>query len=134
MKKLDKLLCRIASFVTLKYSTIEDVIQLGWLPIQQQIHFELLKLAHKSIHQDEFPSYLKGFKLRVAGRNIRNAEEIDSKYEINVSEKLFVGKASRLLNDLPKTIREEPDHKRFRNILKKYLLDHSLAIFFTHHT
>ena len=133
LKKLDKLLCRIAAFVTLRYSTIEDVVQLGWLPIQQQIHFELLKLAHKSIHQDEFPSYLKGFKLRVAGRNIRNIEEVESKYETNVSEKLFVGKASRLLNDIPKTIREEPDHKKFRNILKKYLLDRSLAIFFTHY-
>ena len=132
LKKLDKLLCRIASFVTLKYSTIEDVIQLGWLPFQQQIHFELLKLAHRSIYQNDFPSYLKGFKLRVVGRETRNVEEIVSKYETNVSEKLFIGKASRLLNDLPKAIREEPDHKKFRCSLKKYLLDLSFAIFIMH--
>ena len=91
-----------------------------------------MKLAHRSIYQNDFPSYLKGFKLRVVGRETRNVEEIVSKYEINVSDKLFIGKASRLLNDLPKAIREEPDHKKFRCSLKKYLLDLSFAIFIMH--
>ena len=118
-KKLDKLLCRIASFVTLKYSTTEDVINLGWLPMQQRVEFELLKLAHKSIHLEDFPSYLKGFHLRAAGRQMRNVEEIDSNYVCNVSDKLFIGKASRLLNDLPKAIREEADSNKFRSFLKK---------------
>ena len=94
----------------------------------------MLKVAHKSIHQDEFPTYLKGFRLRIAGRGTRNVDEIVSKYEINVSDKLFLGKASRLLNDLPKAIREEPDHKNFRNFLKTFLLDQSLAIFIMQHT
>ena len=120
--------------VTLKYCTINDVIELGWLPIQQQIHFDLMKLAHKSINQAEFPSYLKGFKLRVVRREMRNVDDIISKYNVNVSDKLFIGKASRLLNEIPKTIREEPDPKKFRNSLKKYLLDFSLALFIMNHT
>ena len=131
LKKLDTLLCRIASFVTLKYCTIEDLVNLGWLPMKQRIDFELMKLAHKSIHQNDFPSYLKGFKLRTAGRKTRNAE--DHVYETRISEKLFVGKASCLLNELPKNIREEVDTSKFRISLKKYLLDHSLAFFIMRH-
>ena len=117
----------------LKYSTTEDVINLGWLPMQQRVEFELLKLAHKSIHLEHFPSYLKGFNLRAAGRPTRNVEEIDSSYLCNVSEKLFIGKASRLLNDLPKAIREEADSNKFHSSLKKYLLDVSLAIYIMQH-
>ena len=129
VKKLDKILCRIASFVKLKYCTLEDVIKLGWLPTQQRIEFEIMKLAHKSVYQPNFPSYLKGFKLRENSRKTRNVDEIISKFGINVSDKFFIGKASRLLSDLPKSFRIERDHKKFRTSLKKYLLDRSLAIF-----
>ena len=101
--------------------------------MQQRVEFELLKLAHKSIHLEDFPSYLKGFHLRAAGRQMRNVEEIDSNYVCNVSDKLFIGKASRLLKDLPKAIREEADSNKFRSSLKKYLLDVSLAIYIMQH-
>ena len=40
----------IVSFVTQRFSTTKDVIQLGWLPMKQKIDFSIMKLAYKSIH------------------------------------------------------------------------------------
>lgn len=131
IKKLDKLKCRIASFVTQKFATTEDLIQLGWLPMKQQIDFSIMKLAHKSIHNESFPSYLKGFEAKISTRATRS--QLDNKLDTKVSEKLFVGKASRLLNELPEPLRMEADHSIFCSSLKKLLLDRGLALFYSAH-
>ena len=91
----------------------------------------LLKLAHKAIYKSEFPSYLRGFKLYEPQRNTRRST--DMTFDVVVSGKLFVGKASRLLNDLPLKIREEGNYKLFCNKLKKFLLDKSLAVYYENH-
>ena len=131
IKKLDKLKCRIASFVTQKFATTEDLIQLGWLPMKQQVEFNIMKLAHKSIHNEYFPSYLKGFETKISTRATRS--QLDNKLDTKVSEKLFVGKASRLLNELPEQLRMEVDHSVFCSSLKKILLDRGLALFYSSH-
>lgn len=130
--KLDKLRKRIAAFVTQRYCTTEDVIRLRWLPSKEQIEFDMLKLAHKAIYNEDFPSYLKNFRLRAARRCTRNGEATQQ-YETSCSEKLFTGKASRLLNDIPKEIREIIDHKEFCRKLRNYLLDKSLASYLSNH-
>ena len=48
----------------------------------------------------------------------RICKSIYAKLYASVPEKLFVGKASRLLNELPKLTREEIDHKKFCVSLK----------------
>ena len=131
IKKLDKLKCRIASFVTQKFATTEDLIQLGWLPMKQQVEFNIMKLAHKSIHNEYFPSYLKGFETKISTRATRS--QLDNKLDTKVSEKLFVGKASRLLNELPEQLRMEVEHSVFCSSLKKILLDRGLALFYSSH-
>ena len=103
---------------------------LGWLPMKQQIEFEIMKLAHKSIYQENFPSYLKGFKLQIANGQSRSQQDSDFKFDTRISEKLFIGKGSRLFNEIPKVIREEVNHKKFCGLLKNYLLDNSLAIYY----
>ena len=113
------------------YATTEDLIQLGWL-MKQQIEFNIMKLAHKSIHNEYFPSYLKGFETKTSTRATRS--QLDNKLDTKVSEKLFVGKASRLLNELPEQLRMEDDHSVFcSSSLKKTLLDRGLALFYSSH-
>ena len=90
-----------------------------------------MRLAHKSMHEQNFPSYLRGFETQPASRSTRNRQEL--KLVTKTSEKLFVGKASRLLNELPLSIREECDHKRFCGLLRRYLLDESLATYYNSH-
>ena len=132
IRKLDRLKRRIASFVTLKFSSTEDVIALGWLPMKKEIEYSIMRLAHKSMHEQNFPSYLRGFETQpTASRSTRNRQEL--KLVTKTSEKLFVGKASRLLNELPLSIREECDHKRFCGLLRRYLLDESLAMYYNSH-
>ena len=90
-----------------------------------------MKLAHKSIHNEYFPSYLKGFETKISTRATRS--QLDNKLDTKVSEKLFVGKASRLLNELPEQLRMEVEHSVFCSSLKKILLDRGLALFYSSH-
>ena len=90
-----------------------------------------MKLDHKSIHNESFPSYLKGFESKVSTRATRS--QLENKLDTKVSEKLFVGNASRLLNELPEPLGMEADHSIFWSSLKKLLLDRGLALFYSAH-
>ena len=81
--------------------------------MKQEIEFNIMKLAHKAIHKASYPEYLLGFKLQNTTRLTRNQIERASKFETSTSDKLFIGKASRLLNGISKSIRGEVDHKTF---------------------
>ena len=48
-----------ASFAYNKYVNMEDIINLKWLPIEEQRTFSLLKLIHKSINDVSFPAIIK---------------------------------------------------------------------------
>ena len=73
--------------------------------MKQHIDFSIMKLTHKSIHNERFPSYLKGFESKISTRATRS--QLEKKLDTKVSEKLIVGKASRLLNELPEPLRME---------------------------
>ena len=88
-----------------------------------------MKLAFKSIHNENFPQHLRKFRLERTLRPTRG-NEVTSMYQSGCSEKLFTGKASRLLNDLPS---ECSQYKEFCCKLKKYLLDKSLANYLQNH-
>ena len=48
INRLQKVQNCAAGFVLNKFSRIDDVIELGWLPIQERINYSLCKLAFKS--------------------------------------------------------------------------------------
>ena len=58
-KKLQRVQLAAASFVYNKYVNMEDIINLKWLPIEEQRTFSLLKLIHKSINDVSFPAIIK---------------------------------------------------------------------------
>ena len=124
LRRLQKLLNSIASFVVGRYSTSTDVINLKWLPIDERIDFNIIKLAHKAIHQENFPFYLKlGFNTNIRSNRIDNQNTL----RVPVTQKTFEGKASRIFNDLPSNIRREVNYETFCKLAKTYLLDKALA-------
>ena len=58
-KKLQRFQLAAASFAYNKYVNMEDIINLKWLPIEEQRTFILLKLTHKSINDVSFPAIIK---------------------------------------------------------------------------
>ena len=55
-KRLQRLQNACAGFVTRKFADREDIIKLNWLPVKENVEFNILKLAHKSLYDKKsFP-------------------------------------------------------------------------------
>ena len=58
-KRLQRVQNCCASFVSKRYAKIDDVKELGWLPIGKRLELSILKLAHKALHNSDWPAYLR---------------------------------------------------------------------------
>ena len=114
----------MASFVVGEYCKIEDVINLGWLPIRERIELSMLKLAHKSIYDDNFPNYLS-LKFMKSSRIPRSSNDA-----FNLTRDVdgtFHDTASEFYNILANSIKSLANPKSYAAKLKQYLLGKSLA-------
>ena len=48
-----------AGYVCGRYAKVIDVINLKWLPFEENIEMKTVKLAHKSLSDELWPNYLK---------------------------------------------------------------------------
>ena len=56
VKRLQRLQNACAGFVTRKFGGLEDIINLNWLPVKESVEFNILKLAYKSLYDNNsFP-------------------------------------------------------------------------------
>ena len=63
-----------AGFVTRKFADLEDIIKLNWLPVKENVEFNIRKLTHKSLyHKNIFPEYLKLSLHQVTAYNLRSS-------------------------------------------------------------
>ena len=59
LKRLQRVQLVAASFVLSRYvNGINDIVNIGWLPVRQQRDFHVLKLVHKALHSPSWPSYI----------------------------------------------------------------------------
>ena len=56
-----------------RYAKALDVINLNWLPIEENIEMNTVKLAHKSLNDELWSNYLK-LALIECKRNLRSSE------------------------------------------------------------
>ena len=47
-----------SSFVVGRYASLDNVLSLNWLPLQEQRQLNLLKLVHRALHSPFWPTYL----------------------------------------------------------------------------
>lgn len=73
-KRLQRLQNACAGFVTRLFADLEDIIKLNWLPVKENVEFNILKLAHKSLYdKNSFPEYLKLSLHQVTAYNLRSS-------------------------------------------------------------
>ena len=102
LNRIQRLQNACCSFVLKRYCRKIDVINIGWLPISKRIEFSILKISHKALYLDTYPTYLKFQSNRRSSRN--NTEHTIT---IPNNDKTFVGISSRLFNKLPSKIRSD---------------------------
>ena len=108
-KCLQRLQNACAGFVTRKFAGLQDIIKLNWLPIKENVEINILKLAHKSLYDNNsFPEYLKLTLHQVTAYNPRSstAPVFSSPRESGTFQHL----AATLFNRLPITTRNILDH------------------------
>ena len=69
-KKLQCVQLAAVTFVYNRYANMEGIINLKWLPIEEQRTFNLLKLTHRSINDVSFPAITK-LELRITLPSLR---------------------------------------------------------------
>lgn len=100
--------------------------QLHWLPIQQRIHFKILLITYKALH-NLAPPYLTDLLqphrpsrcLRSADSNLL-APTVKSKHR-TLGDRAFAIAAPTLWNTLPLQIRNSDSLQTFKNLLKTHL-------------
>ena len=124
LKRLQKLIKSTAGYVNSKYSNTNDSVKLGWLPAKERINFALLKLAHKALHNVDFPQYLKLEFKQQHSRSLRSNDDcIKIKFYGNTSS--FRDTCFRTFNSLPLSVRSDTNYKSFAKKLKRHLMDTS---------
>ena len=93
-----------AGFVFNRYSTKEDVIKLGWLPISELLQLEVLKSVHKSLHNPNWPKYL-ALDRQLRSRQLRSSTA--PRLVVPMETGTFQDSAENLFNALPADIRAE---------------------------
>ena len=88
-----------------------DVPKIGWLPINERRDLNLLKFCFKTFHNTEtWPDYLEIIK-QECPKELCSSNSIRS--VVPTKNGLFQGKASKLFNNLPETIRTCKDYRTF---------------------
>ena len=108
----------------MRYANEKDVISLNWLPIIEQIDFEISKLAHKALNDKSWPTYLKLNRKNIV-RDLRsNNSQIIEKSKDKLT---FHYNAEKVFNELPLNIKEKDNFKLLSKSSKNFFKDKSLA-------
>ena len=98
---------------------------LHWLPVQQRVVYKILLFVYKALH-GLAPQFIADLvHLYIPARALRSASErrlvpimASTKY---YGERAFSSAASKLWNQLPRTVRESPSVETFKSRLKTHL-------------
>jgi len=111
-KRLQRLQNACAGFVTRKFAGLEDIIKLNWLSVKENVEFNILKLAHKSLYDNSsFREYLKRTLHQVTAYNLRSSTA--PVFSIARYSGTFQHSAATMFNRLPIATRNILDHNFF---------------------
>ena len=115
--RLQKLQFAMASFVVNRYvNKISTIMDLGWLPMKEHRDFSLLKTVHKSLYNDNWPSYLQ-LEISKPVRNLRSNTAL--KLVTPFTPGTFQYSAATLFNSLP------PDTRNCTVQILNYFVNHA---------
>ena len=114
-----------ASFAYNKYVNMEDIINLKWLPIEDQRTFSLFKLIHKSINDVSFPAIIK-LELRNTLPSLRRQNVVS--FQPSMVNGTFQDSA-KIFYTLPINLQSVTSFNTFCSKVKSFLLGQALAKF-----
>ena len=96
-----------------------EVLKVGWLPINERRDLNLLKSCLKALQNAEtWPDYLQIIKQKCP-KELRSSNSI--RLVVPTENGTFQDNASKLLNNLPETIRNCEDYKTFLRLSLHFL-------------
>ena len=122
-KKLQRVQVAAASFVYNKYFNMGDIINLKWLPIEEQKTFNLLKLIHRSINDVSFPAIIK-LELRITLPSLRRQNVVQP----SIDNETFQHSA-KIFYTLSINLQSVTSFNTFCSKVKSFLLGQALAKF-----
>ena len=120
LRCLQRVQLAVASFVLGHYvKNFRDVLNIGWLPINERRDLNLLKSCFKALHNAEtWPDYLKIIK-QECPKELRSSNSI--RLVVPTENGTFQDNASKLFNNLPETIKNCKDYRTFFRLLRNFL-------------
>ena len=113
-----------ASFVTNRYCSEKDVLQLGWLPTLERTQLNLLKNTHRAIYnKTSWPEYLT-LDVYNPGRTLRSNSA--PRLVIPLIKGTFQETSANLFNDLSPEVRLCDDLNVFTREVKQLLKSRAL--------
>jgi len=88
---------------------VEAVVKLNWLPVSKTVELNILKLSHKSLHDESFPECLKLNLHSIAHR-------------LFYFGRIKYVSAASIFNKLPVAIRNTNEYKSFCRSVKRHFL------------
>ena len=127
IKRLQKVQNAAAGFVYGRHATMNDVINLSWLPVVERFEYSISVLAFKAINDINAPSNLK-VERREDARTLRS-NNINTGTTLKCNDKVntFQLEAKRIFNSLPKSTRDCLNIHTFKKETKTFLHDKALA-------
>lgn len=123
VERLQKIQNIAAGYVLSRFATLNDVIQLKWLPVKEYIELNTAKIVHKSRRDKNHPSYLNvefsnpSKKLRCTLKEPMIKVVNDGTFQCQ----------ARWYDDLPENIKSLKTLEEFNKEAKKYYFDKALA-------
>ena len=108
-----------------KYGELNDIADLNWLLIEEVIYFALTKLVFNGLNNKNMPENLQ-LKLSKEKRSLRKNSVMPVHQNENIKP-AYLEEANKVFNDLPNKIREDMSFPMFKNNLKNYLFDKTIA-------
>ncbi|XP_022787417.1 uncharacterized protein LOC111327481 [Stylophora pistillata] len=119
-KRLQRVQNTCAGFVLTKFAGLQDVRNPGWLTIKERFEFNIAKLAHKSLYNEDFPLKLKQHVVNCYSLRSLAAPKLELANKI---EKITLqDQAAEAFNKLPRELRNCSDHALFCINLKRHIL------------
>ena len=122
-KKLQRVQLAAVTFVYNRYGNMEGIINLKWLPIEEQRTFNLLKLIHRSINDVSFPAIIK-LELRITLPSLRRQNVVQP----SIDNETFQHSA-KIFYTLSINLQSVTSFNTFCSKVKSFLLGQALAKF-----
>lgn len=123
LKRLQNVQNCAAGYVLGKYAKLADNITLNWLPVKENIEYNVVKYVHQALNDDLWPSYL-AIEVKKPGRNLRSTS---NGHKLQFAEKKVFQDQASVYNELPLKLRQNIDKKSFCREGRKFYKDKALA-------